>query len=240
MVYPRKRKFNFTDAELNIDCNVKTRTALRDLAKFKYFGYNKSMIETLRSKNQELANFPTDAELLAERIVITERKDNLFVELERAMRKMLVFVGLAMPIGSGKYRSYRKNIVSGLSADKLIIGGFRIVRIALKDLEHLQSVGMDESLINQIRFLTEELSNAVEDQADQDNERDIFKDERIELANGIYSELVKLCNVGRNAWIDTNEARYNDYILYDGPPKKKPDPIDVVTEDDVETDMPDA
>ncbi len=240
MVYPRKRKFNFTDAELNIDCNVKTRTALRDLSKFKYFGYNKKKIEALRSKNQELANFPTDSELLAERIVITERKDNLFVELERAMRKMLVFVGLAMPIGSGKYRSYRKNIVSGLSVAKLIEGGFRIVRFSIKDLELLQAVGMDESLIAQIRFLSNELREAIEDQVDQDNERDIFKDERIELVNGIYSELVQLCNVGRNAWIDTNEAKYNDYILYDGPPKKKPDPIDITNEDDVETDMPDA
>jgi len=37
---------------------------------------------------------------------------------------------------------------------------------------------------------------------------------RIEAGNALYAEMTKLAMVGKRIWLNVNESKYNDYVLY--------------------------
>ena len=44
--------------------------------------------------------------------------------------------------------------------------------------------------------------------------RDNAAKERVEKANELYALLTRYCEIGKSIWYETNEAKYNDYIIY--------------------------
>ena len=46
-------------------------------------------------------------------------------------------------------------------------------------------------------------------------QRDITTEERTTKANEVYRTLAKICTLGKNIWYGVNEAKYNDYVIYD-------------------------
>jgi hypothetical protein len=40
------------------------------------------------------------------------------------------------------------------------------------------------------------------------------------VGNVLYAELVKLCNTGKDIFYSLNEAKYNDYVIYNTPTGK--------------------
>lgn len=41
--------------------------------------------------------------------------------------------------------------------------------------------------------------------------------------NALYKAIVKICNTGKDIWYETNESKYNDYVIYNTP-SGKPEP----------------
>ena len=57
----------------------------------------------------------------------------------------------------------------------------------------------------------------VDDQLDTINDRDIATEARVVKGNSVYAKLIKVANTGKNIWVTTNEAKHNDYVIYDTP-----------------------
>ncbi|MFC2093968.1 hypothetical protein ACFLSV_08725, partial [Bacteroidota bacterium] len=58
------------------------------------------------------------------------------------------------------------------------------------------------------------LEDALDEQADAIADRDIATEDRIETGNALYDKLINYCSFGQQIWIETDEAKYNDYIIY--------------------------
>ena len=57
------------------------------------------------------------------------------------------------------------------------------------------------------------------------SDRDIATESRVETLNNLYSLLVKYTGIGQDIFYKVNEAKYNDYVLYDTPSGLPEDPF---------------
>jgi hypothetical protein len=58
------------------------------------------------------------------------------------------------------------------------------------------------------------LDDKIDDMRQAENTRDLATQDRIKAGNALYKEIVKLCNIGKDLYAKTDEAKYNDYVLY--------------------------
>ena len=45
--------------------------------------------------------------------------------------------------------------------------------------------------------------------------RDISVEIRTEQGNKLYEEMIKLCNIGKDVWVDKDPVKYAQYCVYD-------------------------
>ncbi len=113
--------------------------------------------------------------------------------------------------------------VSDLDGGKLSYVARRVHRVAETMLPQLESEGLTPELLTELNSRLTTYEQALSKQEDAIADRDIATENRVEKANEIYALLVKYCNTGKQIWEDTNQAKYNDYIIYDTPTGKPKD-----------------
>ena len=74
--------------------------------------------------------------------------------------------------------------------------------------------------IKELKALATDFDDAMEAQSDAIADREIGTMERTIIANEIYAEISRICDTGKGIWKDVNEAKYNDYIIYNTPGAK--------------------
>ena len=57
--------------------------------------------------------------------------------------------------------------------------------------------------------------NSIHIQKDKVSDRDIMVERRTELGNNLYEELIVLCNIGKDIWIDKDNVKYEQYVIYE-------------------------
>ena len=55
--------------------------------------------------------------------------------------------------------------------------------------------------------------------------RDITTEKRIKALNALYKMVAKYTGIGKDIFYETNEAKYNDYVIYDSPGEITPEII---------------
>ncbi len=58
---------------------------------------------------------------------------------------------------------------------------------------------------------------AIDAQAKGISDRDVATEDRIEVLNTLYRILIKYAGIGQDIFYETDEAKYNDYVIYDTP-----------------------
>lgn len=70
------------------------------------------------------------------------------------------------------------------------------------------------------------LNNNIDEVAKGVSDRDIATENRIEALNALYALVMKYAGTGQDIFYEENEAKYNDYVIYDTPsglPPRDPD-----------------
>ena len=75
-------------------------------------------------------------------------------------------------------------------------------------------IGLTNVHIKELKALATDFDDAMEAQSDAIADREIGTMERTSIANEIYAEISRICDTGKGIWKDVNEAKYNDYIIY--------------------------
>ncbi|WP_263603716.1 hypothetical protein [Chryseobacterium sp. PET-29] len=88
---------------------------------------------------------------------------------------------------------------------------------AQKYLTELSDEGLTSDKINTLIAQREALDLAIDAQAQGISDRDVAAEGRIEALNKLYQLLTKYAGTGQDIFYETNEAKYNDYIIYDTP-----------------------
>lgn len=215
------RDYNFSDAALKQECDIKAKSVLRDIAKFATRGVNAANVATFINLSTSFGDLPTDEELQGDVSITTLDKDTAAENLKVSIRTVRIMAANKYGQGTPKYDKFAFEGMDKMNDNDLFRLGKRTVRVANLSLADLSSEGLTAAVIASTNGLVTIFDNFIDAKDDAVNARDIKTQERVDSGNVLYKELVRLSNTGKDLFASTDPARYNDYIIYDEP-KSKP------------------
>lgn len=189
----------------------------RDITEFDKFGIKEVNLAALETLVNALQALPTDEELLGDQTLATEQKDALEEPLREKIRDIMTRAKNKYGEGSARYRKFGVTDISQQEGGPLIFTAGRVKRVATSLLTDLASEGLTQDHIDALDDNTTAYDQKFGEKEDAISARDVATEDRAEKANAIYRLLVKYCETGKRIWVGKNEAKYNDYIIYDTP-----------------------
>ncbi len=216
------RDYRFSDGHLKQKADSTAICAERDIVHFNKRAVSNTKIDSFKTLIQEFDDIPTDDELLGEVSIATENKD-ISAELVRiAIRSIRSMAENKWTTASAHYRAFSFEGLSILNDEQLHRLAKRVIKVATQQLPDLAEEGLTSDFINDLKAMDEHFDNDIDLQIAAIKNRDLMSQERVEKGNMVYKEMVRLCNIGKDLFASTNEARYNDYIIYDTPTGNAP------------------
>lgn len=148
-------------------------------------------------------------------MIATQEKDAQAEKVKAILGSVMTRAENKFGRESGKYRKFGVWDISALEGGKLIYTATRAIRVATGYLPELQGEGLTQAILTDFDTQVKTLITKQGAQEDAISDRDIATENRSEKANAIYKLLVKYCDTGKRIWASTNEAKYNDYVIYD-------------------------
>jgi hypothetical protein len=200
----------------------KTVTLLaRDAAELAAYGITDADSIAIKNQTQALTDFPTDAEY--EGIVInkTTIKDGLADQINVDIRSKMVRVNDAFGESSGVYHRFGTKGMHEMTDLELSQCARRVVRMCNLYLNDLVAKGLTQAMIDHLSQLITDFDKAFGEKEDAVMNREIATNDRNALANDLYAKISRICDFGKDYWSSRNEAKYNDYVIYDTPSEGK-------------------
>ncbi len=196
----------------------------RDGTVLAVYGVDNGMVTFISTQKDTLINFPTDVELLQDVSDATEAKDKLADDVKEGIRDIMVRARNAFGNQSAKFRKFGTKDIKDMSDFELFFCAERVVRVATGYLSLLTDKGLTQQIIDDFETLAGDFKTAIVAKKDAVYLRDNATEDRIEIANELYSKLVEVCDYGKTYWAGKSEANYNDYVIYNTPDGQLPDP----------------
>lgn len=214
---PVIREFHLTDAVLKQKADEFINLLDRDIVEFTDRGYSPAKKTELTDARNAVEDFPSDEQLEAVKIELTNKKDAARSALEKTMRTILNMAENTFRFGSAKHREFGVSDVSR-QPDAELVRNARIMSVtAEKYLDELKNEGLTQDKITTLIAQRDRLDLAIDAQAKGISDRDVATEDRIETLNTLYRLLTKYAGIGQDIFFETDEAKYNDYIIYDTP-----------------------
>ncbi|MBI1287915.1 MAG: hypothetical protein GC178_10080 [Flavobacteriales bacterium] len=224
-----KTAFNFSFADLEQLGDKADDLMDRDAAELLDYGVDGTYRTDLAAKTQALKDYPTDEELQGIASEATENKDAAADALKVSIRSIMVRVKQVFPVDSAKYNRFGTKGLDDMSDNDLVRCGGRVSRVATQYLTELGPKGVTAAMITDLDTLTTALDDAIDAQDTANRARHVATQERVDLANDLYANIVELFDFGKDHWITRNEAKYSDYIIYNVPGGGATPPVTVLT-----------
>lgn len=209
------REYNFSDADLYVQCTERIGYARRDIDKFIEYGYSEEKLNVFLARCEKFRDLPSDDELVGEQMTYTTLKDEAAEGMRIAIRNIMTRVATKYNPKSGKYRKFGTYKMNDMSDPQLLLCGRRCARVAEQQLPFLTETGLRQLTIDAARKAAVAFEAAINVQQDKIADRDIAVEYRTERGNELYRELVAICNIGKDAWGEANRAKYENYTLYE-------------------------
>jgi len=212
---PGHRLYNVADAELYVQCMDALRAAHRDLEFFNQYGYSVERLKSFKSLCEQFHNLPDDDELVGDQMICTEKKNQGAEKLKTAIRSVMTRVAMKYHDRTGRYRKFGTAKLGDMSDPQLLFCGRRVVRVARQQIDFLADVGVNENILQRVSDASSEFENALNIQQDKLHDRDISVERRVDQGNKMYTELLVLCDIGKDIWVERDRAKYDFYCLYE-------------------------
>jgi hypothetical protein len=208
------RDFAMSYADLIGICNNISNCIDRDAAEFLTYGVNSAAVTAFDSKISAFQALPTDIELASNMINATQTKNTIASELKVMLKPFTTRAKLVYGENSGTYNRFYLKDISHSNDNDLLVFSQMVSRAAVELLTELATVGLTQDMIDDLDDKNLAFADAIEAQGIAVNSRDDASNNRIKKANELYGLLSRYCEIGKTIWYETNEARYNDYVLY--------------------------
>ena len=212
-----KTDFNFSYAALEQLGDKADDLMIRDSAELATYGVDPVYIANVAAKTLALKNYATDEELKAAAAIATEQKEAAADVLRVGIRGMMVRVKQVFKPSSATYKGFGTKELDEITENDLVRCGHRVGRLAMQYLPQLAPKGVTPILITELDSATTILDEAIDTQDTANRMRNLATHERVEMANALYAIIVELFDFGKDYWYTRNEAKYNDYIIYNTP-----------------------
>ncbi|WP_420459669.1 hypothetical protein [Neolewinella sp.] len=216
------RKYNFPDADLYQMAMDAIRLAKRDLEQFKAgYQYDSHRLKGFHDRCQRFVGMPDDNELLGDQMIVTDKKYEAAEKLRHMIRSVMTRVRMAFSNRTGRYRKFGTAKMGDMTDAQLLFCGRRVIRVARAQWDFLADTGLNETHLERLAAACKAFELAMNVQQDKVADRDISVESRIDLGNLIYDELIKVCDIGKDIWAETDRAKYDAYCIYDSNMEQK-------------------
>jgi hypothetical protein len=209
------RMYNYPDSELYVQCIEHINYAKRDIQDFETYSFSKERVAKFEQACKVFAELPTDDELLGVQMQMTEKKAVVADKLKIAIRSVMTRVAMKYHNKSGRYRRFGTRKMGDMNDPQLLFCARRVIRVGHQMLPFLNDVGLSEVNLDTVREAMVNFENAIHIQKDKVSDRDIMVEKRTDLGNELYEELIVLCNIGKDIWIDKDTVKYEQYVIYE-------------------------
>ncbi len=209
------RKYNITDADFYVRCMETARYASRDIDEFKKHGYAAEKVTGFIAQCEKFRNMPDDDEMVGDQMIVTEKKYDAAEKLKNAIRSIMTRVEMKYGNRSGRYRKFGSAKMGDMTDAQLLFCARRVARVARQQMDFFEDVGLSEKTVARVLDASVIFENAMNIQQDRIADRDISVEVRVEVGNKIYDEWVKICNIGKDIWLESNPQKYEQYCIYE-------------------------
>jgi hypothetical protein len=207
--------YHMKDADLKQKSDLIADNLTRDIEDFTAWNVTADTITAFR---QIIATFdaaPTDEELEGDINDATDAKYTLGEQLRVAIRKIRNMSQLQYN-GKGKYNNFGFEDMANISDNELYRLAKRVMRTSARLADELALQGFTPAQLTTLTNLTADFDASIDVQQNQIEDRALFTQQRIMLGNILYMELRRLCSIGKSLYEDSDEAKYNDYVIDEG------------------------
>lgn len=228
---PLKRTYKTSDGGL-VDLTQRMLTgATRDITELTNFGYTPAMLDDIEAKKVAFAQLPTDVEQSALMAETTLAKTNKrteatnYVMVEIMSRVKLKYTDESHPT----YKRFGVSNIHNETDGNFLILLYRVHRQA-NALQATIGHGLTAAHVAQVNTFATQFLDLWKVQDEAIDERDRAVQTRVESGNSLYKDVAQLGDLGKRIWLNVNESKYNDYVLY---PASAEPPAQTVVETDV-------
>ena len=198
----------------------------RDAAKLTRFGVTSARVDKFKTDTAAFGLLEPDTVLVQEGAVETEEKQAEREALVTSIQQVMACIELKDDPRTAAYKRFGVVNVANATEAALHLAGAVVVKQGRKYLADYAGVGLTADMLdaveaNNARFV-EELTTGKE----AENDRQTATDARIEAANALYEELVKLCAAGNAAWRFEDETKADEYVVESAAPQTKEQPTE--------------
>jgi hypothetical protein len=143
-------------------------------------------------------------------------KTNVKNDAAKQLKKAIILVRNMAEIafnGKGKYNSFGFENLSRLTDMELCRMCGRVVRLGNKLFAPLAQQGLTKAMLDNVTTLASQFLEAINEMDKAAEDRELEAQNRVEKGNLLWKETSILASIGKNLFEDTNEAKYNDYVL---------------------------
>ncbi len=144
----------------------------------------------------------------------TATKNTIAAELKTILRGITERARIAFGIGSSKYSLFHTKDLSKLPDSELLLFSRVVKRSADTYHTELLPVGLTAAMITALDAKNTDFEIAVNSQRTAIAMRDAATNNRSEKALELYNLMTSYCETGKVIWYETNEACYNDYVIF--------------------------
>jgi hypothetical protein len=218
------REYNFSDAKLITTTGSIIGSVETDQALFTARGVPPSRLATLKTKVTAFTNIPSDTAKQAAVSEATLVRDSIANTVLLELRSVRTMAQNKFGVKSPTYRGFGFEGMDNLSDDSLYFVGTGALNAAILVKTELADQGLTEDMLDQIQVDLTSLHEAILGKLKADKFRDSHTQFRIDSGNEIYREVVQICNIGKDIFRNTDEAKYNDFVIYNTASGEKPPP----------------
>lgn len=224
---------NISYGQLSQLGDVAVNLANRDMADLSRFGIDETFVANLKQKNIDFKNFPTDEEFSGFTSKKTSEKDALRDNVQKAISDIMVRVKNKYGISSPDYKRFSSSNMYDETDSNLVRIARRVSRMATEYLNDLYEKGLRQNEIDDLNNKIDLFDKSIEikDVAVQD--RDNATQKRAIMANELYSLISELFDYGKQQYVDKDEAKYNDYVIYSNQTNSSTAPEPPKIDDDI-------
>ena len=209
-----KRVYHFADSWLIELCNRTKTFITRDIAEFGSYNVDAAAVTAFDGEINTFEAFETDEEFAGLQSEATEAKDAAMEAVKSDIRSIMTRVESKHKSKTARYRRFGTKGLNEMYNGEVLSCGRRVVRVATAVLADYADVGLTAVIITELETKCQTLEEKLDAQADAIADRDIATEDRIEMGNALYGKLMNYCSFGQQIWSETDEAKYNDYIIY--------------------------
>ena len=209
-----QKKYNLSLSYLIRFSKIIQNLINRDIEEFKECGFTEEKRLALTEMINILTSIPDDEIMIGIQIASNQNKTKSRQSLEKQIRIIFLLSKVIFEAKSIHFKEFGNPNLSKQSDNDLIRTASIINETILKYNTELEAEGLTNHKIIQFTESIKEFDQAINKQKKAKTDRLIATANRKTAANNLYKAISRYSEIGKNIWRDSDEAKYNDYLIY--------------------------